>query len=365
MATMDAGQGTARRRVSRTAAALRGMVLGGLTGAVIAGFVVAVILEDFYILGTTGAVVLFVILAIIAEDRLRSSRRTPPVTRTALARIEDLRATNGELADVPVSFDLTVAPDDRPAYRVRTSQQINLVDLPDYRPQGIVVVRYRPDEPWEVAVVVRPSEEWRRRAAMGKIDSAPDSSRVSDPERLGGFCVVSLVFLLAGAAAVVFLFRGPLFAETDDGTPPQQGSTSSSSSTTRTFSTSTTVSGPSTSMLVLGRMRETAAKLAERAEASNVSELTIEAHRMAIRGDTGRSPAETFHVQMLPYELFPGLIREAQTGLGVRNPRSWRIEVTPAGNGAPKIKVSVTGKEGTAHLEADATARVTGRDPIG
>ncbi|MEI5034039.1 hypothetical protein RB201_18660 [Streptomyces sp. S1A(2023)] len=275
-----------------------------------------------------------------------------------------------------MDFRLTVAPepeDGRPAYRVNTTQHINLVDLPVYRPRSIAVVEYRPDELWEVRIVTRPTPEWSRRAEEAEIDSAPESTLVENPGLSeGSWCMLVLFTCLAGAALVVFLFRGELFTSDDDTGPSSKqpsvtSSASSSSSSSRTFTSSTTVSGPSSSLLVLGRMRETATELEARVGTSEVTAITIEARHMKIRGDAARPAAETMHVQMLPYELFPALVREARTTLGVREPKSWRIDVTPgAGLGeGPRVRVTVTGKEGTAHLDADATARVVDRRPVG
>ncbi|MFD4218947.1 hypothetical protein [Streptomyces griseus] len=351
---------------------LRLVLVPGVTGAALAALVVGAILERVpLLLAGGGALVLLILLALLGGRR-RAARRKPPVTRTALARIEDLRATSGETADVPVKFRLTVAPepeDGRPAYRVKISQQINLVDIPAYRPRGIAVVEYRPDEPWEVRIVTRPTPEWSRRAEEAEIESAPESTLVKDPDDGGGaWCLLGLLALLAGAALVVLLFRAELFTSEDGGTgaSPKPSSTTSSS---RTFTVSTTVSGPSSSMLALGRMRETATRLEARAGTSDVTAITIEAGRMEIRGDSARPPGRTVHLQLLPYELFPALVGEARETLGVRDPTSWRIDVTPGtgtGTGAgPRVRVTVTGAEGTAHLDADATARIVDRRPVG
>ncbi|MFE6983412.1 hypothetical protein [Streptomyces griseus] len=350
---------------------LRLLLVPGVTGAALAALVVGAILERVPLLLAGGGVLVLLILLAFLGGRRRAARRKPPVTRTALARIEDLRATSGEMADVPVKFRLTVAPepeDGRPAYRVKISQQINLVDIPAYRPRGIAVVEYRPDEPWEVRIVTRPTPEWSRRAEEAEIDSAPESTLVKDPDDGGGaWCLLGLLALLAGAALVVLLFRAELFTsgDGDTGASPKPSSTTSSS---RTFTVSTTVSGPSSAMLALGRMRETATQLEARAGTSDVTAITIDARRMEIRGDSARPPGGTVHLQMLPYELFPALVSEARTTLGVRDPSSWRIDVTPgtgAGTGAgPRVRVTVTGAEGTAHLDADATARIVDRRPV-
>ncbi|MFD3886963.1 hypothetical protein [Streptomyces microflavus] len=350
-------------------AALRLTVVSAVTGGALAALVVAVIIKDVPVFLTGGGVLVVLILIGVVAGRRSPAGEEPPAGRIALARIEDLRATSGESADVPVKFRLTVAPDDRPAYRVKIEQHINLVDIPAYRPRGIAVVEYHPDEPWKVRIVTRPTAEWSRRAEDAEIDSAPESTLVVSPDMSeGSWCMLTLFAFLAGAALLVLLFRGELFTSGDgDGAAAKPPQSSSSSSTSRTFSTSTTVSGPSTSLLTFGVMRVTAMELEARVDTAYVTEITIEDHRMAVRGDSTRPVSETVHLQSLPYELFPGLVREARTTLGVRDPRSWRIDVTPgSGAGAgPRVRVTVTGKEGTAHLDADATGRVTDRRAVG
>ncbi|MFJ5739499.1 hypothetical protein [Streptomyces microflavus] len=351
-------------------AALRLTVVSAVTGGALAALVVAVIIKDVPVFLTGGGVLVVLILIGVVAGRRSPADEEPPAGRIALARIEDLRATSGESADVPVTFRLTVAPDDRPAYRVKIEQHINLVDIPAYRPRGIAVVEYHPDEPWKVLIVTRPTAEWSRRAEEAEIDSAPESTLVVSPDMSeGSWCMLTLFAFLAGAALVVLLFRAELFTSDNDGAAAKSpsSSSSSSSSASRTFSSSTTVSGPSTSLLAFGVMRVTAMELEARVDTAYVTAITIEDHRMAVRGDSTRPVSETVHLQSLPYELFPGLVREARTTLGVRDPRSWRIDVTP-GTGAgvgPRVRVTVTGKEGTAHLDADATARITDRRAVG
>ncbi|MFC8624825.1 hypothetical protein [Streptomyces anulatus] len=374
----QAAQGSAEtdERATRGRSVLRGIFAGlrltvtsGAAGAAVAALVVGVILERVPVFLSGGGVLVLLLLIGFVSGRRSPGPVEPPVTRTALARIEDLRATSGESADVPVDFRLTVAPDDRPAYRVNIDEQINLVDIPVYRPRSIAVVEYRPDEPWEVRIVTRPTPEWSRRAEEAEIDSAPESTLVEKPGMSeGSWCMLVLFTFLAGAALVVLLFRGELFASDGDaGASSKQPSSTSSASSSRTFTTSTTVSGPSSSLLVLGRMRETAAELEARVGTADVTAIVIEERRMEIRGDSARPPGETVHLQMLPYELFPALVHEARTTLGVRDPKSWRIDVTPgASTGVgPRVRVTVTGKEGTAHLDADATARILDRRPVG
>ncbi|WP_433400824.1 hypothetical protein [Streptomyces sp. CA-146814] len=352
--------------MSRILAALRLTVLSGVTGAALAALAVGVILKDVPVLATGGGVLALLILLAFLGGRRSAGPDEPPARRTALARIEDLRATGGETADVPVTFRLTVAPepeDGRPAYRVKISQSVNLVDIPAYRPRGIAVVEYHPEKPWDVRIVTRPTPEWSRRAEEAEIDSVPESTLVRDPDGgAGAWCLLVVVGLLAGAGLVVLLFRGELFASEG---PAERSS--SSSSVSRTFSTSTTVPGPSSSLLTFGRMRVTAMELEARVGSAYVTALTIEDHRMAVRGDSALPPAETVHLASLPYELFPGLVRDARTTLGVRDPESWRIDVVPAAGTAvgPRVRVTVSGTEGTAHLDADATGRITERRAAG
>ncbi|MFH9757419.1 hypothetical protein ACH4MJ_00490 [Streptomyces anulatus] len=376
----QAAQGSAEtdERATRGRSVLRGIFAGlrltvtsGAAGAAVAALVVGVILERVPVFLSGGGVLVLLLIGFVSGRR-HPGPVEPPVARTALARIEDLRATSGESADVPVDFRLTVAPepeDGRSAYRVDTTQHINLVDIPVYRPRSIAVVEYRPDEPWEVRIVTRPTPEWSRRAEQAEIDSAPESTLVEKPGMSeGSWCMLVLFTFLAGAAVVVLLFRGELFtSDGDEGASSKQPSVTSSASSSRTFTTSTTVSGPSSSLLVLGRMRETAAELETRVGTADVTAIVIEERRMEIRGDSARPPGETVHLQMLPYELFPALVHEARTTLGVRDPKSWRIDVTPgASTGAgPRVRVTVTGKEGTARLDADATARILDRRPVG
>lgn len=358
-----------RSVVSGILAGLRLTVTSGAAGAAVAALVVGVILERVPVFLSGGGVLVLLLLIGFVSGRRPPGPVEPPVTRTALARIEDLRATSGESADVPVDFRLTVAPDDRPAYRVNIDERINLVDIPVYRPRSIAVVEYRPDEPWEVRIVTRPTPEWSRRAEEAEIDSAPESTLVEKPGLSeSSWSMLVLFTFLAGAALLVLLFRGELFTSGDDeGASSKQPSVTSSASSSRTFTTSTTVSGPSSSLLVLGRMRETATDLEARAGTADVTAIVIEERRMEIRGDSARPPGETVHLQMLPYELFPALVHEARTTLGVRDPKSWRIDVTPGadtGEG-PRVRVTVTGEEGTARLDADATARILDRRPVG
>ncbi|MGY3681555.1 hypothetical protein [Streptomyces sp. TE33382] len=354
MGTTDSGL----QETTGPIALIRGFLAGGATGAALAGMVSGVVLDRVPLLLLGAGLQVLTVAVLLIVDSWMKARRGKPVTRTALALIEDLRAVGGETADVLVRFDLTVLPDDRAAYRVTLSQHVNLVDLPTYRPRGMTVVEYCPDEPWEVEIVTPPTPKWARRAETERADPAPESSRAAAPagSRAGGYG--GLVGLLIGAAAVVLLLRGELFA---DGDPAGRKSSSST-----TFSSSTTVSGPTSSMLDIGRMRDTAESLAGRVGTPTVAELSIDERRMAVSGEAG-GPQDGMHaidLRTLPYELFPGLVREARNTLDVRDPGTWRIDVEPAsGDRDLTIRVSATGRGAEASLEADAQGRITKRHP--
>jgi hypothetical protein len=278
---------------------------------------------------------------------------------------------------VPVEFVLTVAPDERSAYRVEMRQDINLVDIPDYRPRDVVVVRYRPDEPWDVEIVTEPTEAWARRAAAESVDSAPESALLAGPKDEGPFCLLGTLGLLLGAALVVLPFRADLFAAVDE-SPTTSSSSSTTTTTTDGFSwptTSTTTTTTSTvrgtasseAMLSDGEMRRAAESLVKGMRTSSAAELTIEEHVMAVRGilGTAAAPGAAIDLNAVPYERLPGLVGVARTKLGITKPTSWRITFDAAPQtGALTIHVFVTDAEGAkASLEADAQARITARHP--
>lgn len=143
------------------------MVTGGVIGASSAAFVVGCVIESVPLCVTGVALPAVYGLLFFLTGMPRRAREAAIPPRTALAQIESLEAVGGEAtSDVAVRFDVTVAPDDGiPAYRVRFTQHINLADLPDYRPGGVVVVEYPPDRLWKVRIVKRPTPEWQDRMA--------------------------------------------------------------------------------------------------------------------------------------------------------------------------------------------------------
>ncbi|MFF6960236.1 hypothetical protein [Streptomyces sp. NPDC008317] len=371
--TMTDATETAHASGNGPAALLRGLLVGGAFGAGVAAIVVGGTIGKVAVWGS-GIAALALLVLTTAAFSARHRVRRPVVERVkAVAMIESRRATSGEYADVPVAFDLTVAPDDRPAFRAHVHRSVNLVDLPDFPVRGIVVVEYPPDRPWDVTIVSEPDAEWASRAARASLDSAPESTRVRDPEKAGPWCAIAVLGMLAGAAVVVLVFRGDLF--TDDPAKPSSSATSpgafggsgrsgGSGSTSTTVSRSVTTADVSTSILIGGQLRATSDALLKAGVSTAVS-VSVTDRRMTARGT---KPDEWAPGQLpvvltdLPYERMPELVREARTNLGVTGAGagSWRIDIArDAKTRAVVIRVTVTGGNGTADVQADGTGRIT------
>ncbi|MBD0739174.1 hypothetical protein BGM09_06840 [Streptomyces sp. CBMA29] len=353
---------------------MRGLLTCALYGAALAAIVVgATIGKPGLWIGGIGAFLLVSAVSLVLGVR-RQARKPVVGRRKALAMIESRRATSGEYADVPVDFELTVAPDDRPAYRAKARQSINLVDIPDYPVRGVVVVEYRPDRPWDVKLVTTPDARWSRRAADASLDSAPESTLIKDPDKGSACCFVGVLGVLIGAAVVVLLFRGDLF--TDDPAKPSpspagpgaSSGSSGSSGTSTTVSQSVTTADVSTSILTDGQLRATSDALLKAGVSTAVS-VGVTDRRMTARGT---KPDEWAPGQLpvvlgdLPYERMPALVERARTGLGVTGAGdgSWKIDIArDAKTGAVVIRVSVTGGNGSASLEADGTGRIIRTHP--
>ncbi|MFD0629085.1 hypothetical protein ACFQ2K_47185 [Streptomyces sanglieri] len=174
---------TARPSHNGPVALAQRFLTGGVVGASLAALVVGTVIESVPVfVAGLGLPAVYALLFFLARMP-RRAREAAVVPCTALAKIESLRATGGESADIPVRFVLSVDPDDAPAHRVEMTADINLVDVPDYRPGGTVVVEYPPDRPWRVRLVQRPTPQWRSRADSARIDSAPESTLVQQPPR--------------------------------------------------------------------------------------------------------------------------------------------------------------------------------------
>ncbi|MFD9319457.1 hypothetical protein ACFWDQ_17520 [Streptomyces sp. NPDC060053] len=72
--------------------------------------------------------------------------------------------------------------------------------------------------------------------------------------------------------------------------------------------------------------------------------------------------ASQFDPRSLPFARIPGLVGEATTGLGVDTPRTWQLTADGL-TGSLTIRVTVTGPDGTATLEADGAGKVVRRTP--
>ncbi|MDX6355659.1 MAG: hypothetical protein QOF98_2562 [Streptomyces sp.] len=362
----------------------RAFVFSAVAGGMLASLVVGTVIESvpLFAVGLGLFAVVVVSMAVMGRSKpagLGAERRT------ALALIESRRATGGESADIPVEFVLTVAPDDRAAYRVKTNESINLLDIPDYPPRRVLVVEYRAERPWDVTIVKEPTPEWARRAAEGAVDSAPESTLLTRPKSAVASCWWGIAGLLVGAAVVVALFRADLFDSDASATSAKPGaaptssvsSSFSSSSVTMTvgatsYSATYTLPEPGEPMLRAGQMRTAAESLTTQTGTSDVARLTIGARTMEVEGGLvlttdGVELDPLIDLRAVPYERLPALVGDAGTTLGIADPTSWRITFghDTAGPDATAlvIHVSVSDDQGAASLTADAQGRVTKRSP--
>lgn len=69
-----------------------------------------------------------------------------------------------------------------------------------------------------------------------------------------------------------------------------------------------------------------------------------------------------FDLDSLPYDRVPALVREARTTLGVGSPQTWQL-TADALPGSLTIRVTVTGPDGGASLDADTHGKVLRRGP--
>ncbi|WP_380279882.1 hypothetical protein [Kitasatospora purpeofusca] len=299
----------------------------------------------------------------------RRAREKAVVPRTALAMIESLEAVGGDSSDVPVRFELTVAPEDAPAYRVEIRQAVNLVELPDYRPRGIVVVEYEPDRPWKVRIVKRPTPVWEERAARAHLDSAPGPAMKDEsPEGCAGALLIVLGLLL-GTGAVLLLFRADLFGpDTGDAAPQPtvtsssiSSSTSSSSTTTVTSATGTVTIGPGRSMLDRDELREAVESLTQDGDHRQALTLVVQDRLLTVVFSPSGVGAAGFDPRSLPFDRVAALVEEARTTLGVDSPRSWQLTADGV-TGSLTLRVTVTGDRGTGILEADGQGKVLRRN---
>ncbi|MFE9118166.1 hypothetical protein [Streptomyces sp. NPDC007172] len=343
----------------------RGFLTGGVAGTSLAALVVGGIIANvpLFVAGLLLPMVYGLLFFLAGAPR--RAREADAVPRTALAVIETLKAIGGESGDIPVRFELSVVPDDEPAYRVETTQDVNLVDLSDYRPRGVVVVQYPSDRPWRVRIVKRPTPEWEDRAASARLDSVPEAAKVAAPPEGCAFAFILVLGLLLGAAAVTVLFRGDLLNRDDATKPPSAArpTVSSTSATTVVSSASGTVTlGPGQSFLGKGELDRAVGSLTRGEDTRQALTVVVQERLLSIVfAPTGaRSPE--FDPRALPYDRFAALVEEARTTLGVHSPTNWQI-ITDRLTGSLVIRVVVTGPGGTASLDADGQGDVVRRLP--
>ncbi|MFE2043277.1 hypothetical protein ACFXAZ_20580 [Streptomyces sp. NPDC059477] len=350
---------------------LLGFLTGGVIGGSLSAFVVGINIEKVPLTVAGLAVPAGYALLYYLSGAPRRAREARVVPRTALAMIESLEAVRGETSDVPVRFDATVAPEDGPAFRVEFKQDINLVELSDYRASGMLVVQYPPDKPWQVRIVKRPTPEWEERLAGARIDSAPGPAMTVDDRDGCALGILAVLGLLLGVAAVVFPYRVDLFDGTDTAAGPSVSSSTSSSSSSSTTvvssATSTVTLGAGQSFLDEGELSRAIESLTQADDQDKGPALTVVVQErvLSVVYVPSDSQAPGFDLASLPYERFPALVEEAISTLGVQSPDSWQITAENLTADSVTIRVGVTGPEGTASLEADERGDVVARTPAG
>ncbi|WP_055528477.1 hypothetical protein [Streptomyces graminilatus] len=366
-------------------AVVRGFVTSGVCGAALAAFAVGCVLENVpLIVGSLVLPVAYGLLNLLVGLPKRA-RQAAVVPVQALAMIESLQATGSELtANVPIDFDLTVVPDDAPAFRVVMSDHINLVDVPKYQPRGILVVEYPPDRPWKIRLVKEPTPEWRRRAADAQLDSAPGATVVKEPPQGTVYGMALLVGFLVGVALVPWAFCADLAdsfggSESDGATPSVTSSTSTSTSSSSSSSTNTTVVSSASGTVVLGvgksfldegELREAVESLtkgthnAPDAHKGRALTVTVNDKTLAMVFPPTGTQIPLFDPDSLPYERVPALVREATTTLGVSSPQSWQLTAERL-TGSLRLTVTVSGLDGDkASLVADGKGRAILRTKV-
>ncbi|MFF2023759.1 hypothetical protein ACFVW2_18445 [Streptomyces sp. NPDC058171] len=359
---------------SKPAGLAFGFLTGGVIGASLTAFIGGCVVERAPLVVTGLALPAVYGLAFFLGTLPRRARRAAVVPRTALARIEAREATAGETSDVPVRFELSVVPDDAPAFRVEMWQDVNKVELPDYRPRGVVVVEYPPDRPWKTRIVERPTPQWEERAAGAAMDAVPGP--VVKGETASGCAggLLTLLGLLLGVAAVLLLFRADLFDSdggTNDGRAPSAPApapapapsvsvSSSWSTSTVTSATGTVTLGSGQSMLDGRQLREAVESLTRGADRRRALTVVVQERMLTVVFSPTGVRAAGFDPRSLPYDRVPDLVEEAGTTPGVGTARSWQL-IADGVTGSLRLRVVVTGSGGSGTLEADGRGTVLRR----
>lgn len=347
---------------STPAARIRGFLTSVVAGAALAAFISGCIAQSvsLVVIGLVLLPAYGVLYGLITYPR--RARAVVVVPHTALAMIESLEAVGGESSDIPVRFDLTVAPDDARAYRVEIRQDINLVALPDYRPRGIVVVEYPPDRPLKVRIVKQPTAEWAERAATASLDSVPGPAQKEESPASCTGCLLTLLGLLVGAGAILGLFHTEVFDHTKNaaGTTSSTSSTDSSSTTTTTTVSSdvgTVTVGPGESLLDPGALQSAVESVTQDGADRPALTVVIQDTRLTVVFAPSDVKIGGFDPRSLPYARIPALVQQAESTPGVGSVKSWQVSADGA-TGSVALRVVVTGDKGTATLVADGQGKV-------
>ncbi|MFJ1767655.1 hypothetical protein ACIOD2_45520 [Amycolatopsis sp. NPDC088138] len=325
---------------------VRGFLTGAVIGVTLGAFVVGIVLENVpLILTAVGLPPAYGLLLFVA-GMPRRVREAAVVPRMALAKIESLRASGTETGDVPVRFVLTVAPHGEPSFRAKVRLDVNLVDLPSYRPGDVLVVAYPPDRPWK-ARIVTPDAEWARRAAGATLVSAPESTVVRAPSAGSGHGFLVLLAILLGAAAVVLQFRAELFSPSETAEPFEEAA--EPTSVTSSSGSATVTVGPGQSLADAGELRRAIDGLAPRADVSKVLTVVVEEHRLSVVFAPTGVTAPAFDLRALPVDRVTGLVAKARSAADVGTPQTWQVTAVPIA-GTVTLRVVVTGPDGSTSL---------------
>ncbi|GAA4547811.1 hypothetical protein [Amycolatopsis samaneae] len=337
-------------RLRPVALALR-FLNGGVIGVSLSALVVGVLIESVpLVLAGLGLPPAYGLLRFVG-GRPRRAREAAIVPLVALAKVESLRAGGTETGDLPVEFVLTVAPDGAPAYRVRVTHHVNLVDLPSYQKGDVLVVDYPPDRPWRARIVSHPAPEWRRRVAEAVIEPAPESTMVRKPPEGCASGVLTVLGLLLGAATVAVLFRAQLFAP-ETGTRPPEPPTSSSSTTVTSSGSATIDVGQGRSLLDAGELRHAIDSLATNTDVSQTLTAVVQERRLTVVFAPTGAQVPRFDLRALRVDDIPGLVRKALSTLQVGTPPTWQVTIVQLPT-TLAVRVTVTGPQGSASLAAD------------